>query len=385
MNWKAWKQSWSCWLIDILVIFAISFAADIWKSSFHRPTDFLYHKFSKLVRFGAPPYSKFVTIVEIGDDEFWGSGLDNSIPLNGGYLARLISAISSSNPQLLAIDLNFLPRSAKVYQDEFANLENAVKSAADRHKVVLPLYLLDHRGGVQSVSGDIFRNSQLHTKNVSRGFINVPDDVRKLPLELASTVGQKIEPLSIAIVRASIYYDEKLIPPLKRYPYVGFIDYSGFSAHRVSAGDILRADSDALAKLAHRIVILGGTWHSAGYKQGVVNDTFLTPGGEMSGVMLQANYVEAIIDQRVYPSTGSLYLVLEVAAGLWFIFILKQGVEPRWKLMKTASAMLILMLVGYVIWLQFGLYTEFLYPVVAAILLHWLIHPHLSSLGVCRE
>ena len=50
-------------------------------------------------------------------------------------------------------------------------------------------------------------------------------------------------------------------------------------------------------QLADKLVFVGANWHVSAYGAGPMVDTHDSPGGEEPGVMLQANYVEAMLDR----------------------------------------------------------------------------------------
>ena len=118
-------------------------------------------------------------------------------------------------------------------------------------------------------------------------------------------------------------------------------------------------------KIAHRVVIIGGQWHALAEGRGLWNDWRVTPFGPMSGAVLNANWVEALLDRRISPAMPEwLAQCLEIFAAVLVAMIL--GLEiSRWRQLGLSTILALLMIfISYVSAQNFGIFFDFFLPAV---------------------
>jgi CHASE2 domain len=164
--------------------------------------------------------------------------------------------------------------------------------------------------------------SQQDSPNVTKGYLSLADaDVRYIPPILKLDNGQELKSFSLAIVAA------RSQKAMKRRNWSDLMFASFLQMNEietVSAAHVCCAnpDRDVIGPaLEHQIVIIGGIWHKDGPGIGERVDLWETPRGLMPGVYLHANYVEAILDQRVYPLLQPDWRI-EAFVGLLFASML---------------------------------------------------------------
>jgi hypothetical protein len=194
------------------------------------------------------------------------------------------------------------------------------------------------------------------------GYIDALADIRRLPLEIGTA-----DSFSQATVRA---YNKDLLKHaeahgLTNFPYAEFIPLDRFKT--LSATSVLSVgDSAELEEeLGHKIAIVGGDWHSKAYKTGPLIDSHLTPVGQIPGVLVHANYVEAILrGDASSPLSAIVLKLIEVfLVGIVAVLIAAAG-RPWLKAAAAIAAPFAFLLLNYVLLQNLGLYTDFLIPLV---------------------
>ncbi|MBV9624206.1 MAG: CHASE2 domain-containing protein [Acidobacteria bacterium] len=170
--------------------------------------------------------------------------------------------------------------------------------------------------------------------NVRYGILTLDYDVRKIPLSWPvyaseQDVGKPGQPAflpSLSLVAAQ-EHDPSAAKDLTRNPFTGFLNETELNPY--SAIDLIcgpgaapssdwrtcqpgQVDRQALADLKSHLVIVGEDNPNG-------DDFFETPTGQMPGVLLQANYIESMLDDR-YLRSGRDWLIW-VLSGTWFVLI----------------------------------------------------------------
>src|SRR5262249_28501672 len=130
---------------------------------------------------------------------------------------------------------------------------------------------------------------------------------------------------------------------------------------KISANEILRPTNieELRSDIEHKVVLIGGAWHRLGYERGAVIDSYQSPAGFIPGVLIHANYVEAVLDRRVVlPLPWWLMLPAEalLAFSLAYLLSVKLGL---W--VKSCSVLAVLALpivASYVAVQNFGVYFD---------------------------
>ncbi len=283
-----------------------------------------------------------VVVAEIDDATYAARGL--SEPTSRHFIASLVRASATADAAVVVLDINLVSDNADVSarRAENADLEASILEAAAKSPsipVVLSVLLLEHSGGAVELP-NIFRDiaipyAQFQNRNVPErplvGFVNAPSEPGKLPLlfDAQPSGSATVTPFWSLSLRVTDVYDSVLHidPPASLDPairaatedgefvYGTFLPPSAFL--HVSANDVASRKPDALALLAHRIVLIGGRRHN---KLGAWVDMHDSPLGSMSGVYLHANRIEAILDGRVKrPSPWWFPWVFDITLGVMLV------------------------------------------------------------------
>jgi len=294
--------------------------------------------------------------VLVGDKEYYGQELQGRTPVSRRYLANLIRAIDACNPRMIAIDFNL---SIPPRDSQDAELIGAIDEISRRRPVVLSVTLepagqLAYQRQPQIYSGHSLPGT-VHT-----GHIQVYKDIRRIPVGLRLTDGQSQESFSEAIVKL---VDQGLLadfPNDEEQPFAIFLPREEFfvaDATSVLAGKY----KGPLSKLNSRIVIISGDWTLHGIRQSGVDD-HETPVGTLTGSLVQASYVEALLASRTYRELNqTVALILEVllAGVLVVLFALH---EISWA--KFIGLCLLAIVIGYFLLENLGRYYDFYFPVL---------------------
>jgi len=205
------------------------------------------------------------------------------------------------------------------------------------------------------------------TDHVSWGYINLPADIRQIPLRRANVDSGTLDSLSQALAAAG---PSQFFPPrlegTREFPYGSFISEQAFAeAHSVfRAGDIAN-NSPALASVRGKSVLIGGSWHASAFGRGPMVDAHVSPVGSIPGVYMHANYAAAILDGRYYAPAGkvlSSIVDVTIIAAIAVLFALPMGWPRRW--LWVGFVGLAISIVSYLLWQNLGLFLEATIPCV---------------------
>jgi CHASE2 domain-containing sensor protein len=321
------------------------------------------------------PHPKWVTLILIEDNEYWLGQPAGRKPTRRDYLAGLMRAIAAANPALVALDFSLRSPSPEGnpifhldYKQETEDLLDAIREIAEKCPVVISKTLGPEEDGLYTTDSDVYDRYDFRGANVLKGHIGLPYDERLVPaMPVPLQNGCKLDSFAGAIVRA--VHPEMLKKKRElgeTLPYGDFMKLEEFTS--VSAADVLRNEPSAIAALAHRLAIIGAHWHADAINRWAFIDLHGSPNGNMPGVVLHANYVEAILDSRVYPgwSPLALHIVEGIGAAL-VVFIFTFEISALSKASAVAVVALILVALSAFSLLVFGLVLDFFVPVVGAI------------------
>jgi CHASE2 domain-containing sensor protein len=248
--------------------------------------------------------------------------------------------------------------------------------------------------------------------SVSVGYINLPADRREVPLQFQADEfdgATSVDFSSFAWQIVSAYAAELDLagsPPdcqgnpqgfpafcealaLMRqhdFAYAGFISRSGFERYTVRARDLLAASQSPPAQweaspergeLKGRIVLIGATWHEFGQGRGPLVDAYSSPAGQMPGVYLHANYVEAILRGLALPVSRTWSRIIELLAGYLLIVLMhsRRGFAQWLIVWLAGSALLAALALLLSFW---GWYLDF--SLISALLLVHVFVEHYEHL-----
>jgi CHASE2 domain-containing sensor protein len=319
------------------------------------------------------PFAERVVVVLIGDDDYWKGELGRRVPIKRSYLAKMVRELVAANPAVIALDFDLaspLPDGRLVehpdYESERKEFLKAIREALERTKIVLPRTIdFDNQKNYVATS-DIHDGFDFGPKklNLYTGYIALPYDIRRVPGPLViKGVQPSVDSFAVAIAKA---YDEAAlgrIPKSDSLPFGSYLREEEF--RQFSAQEILKRRPEVLGRLAHKIVILGGAWHSQGYGRGSRIDTYFTPVGWIGGAFIHANYVEALLDGRVYSALNEkIVMAIEVTLVLVGAIVFALEIRPFLKWLSATALCLLLLPTSYFLFQNLGLFFEFFIPLL---------------------
>lgn len=335
-----------------------------------------YYVYNVLQKASAHPLraSTRTVVVLIGDEEFWNGELARRTPLKRDYLACLLLKLDEANPAVIALDIDLSVKHPD-YQKETDRLIEALKLVAHNRPVVVSQQISrtgnswavtsdpnSHPGSYQSIPS-IF--DSYHIDNISPGHVLLRDDVRQVPLVLSLEDGTKVQSFAAAIVKP---LDPTALQDAQAsgdsgLPYGTFIPANRIT--QMSANYVFATDANELRKsLAANAVLVGGAWHVNSFEETRI-DTHPTPVGEIPGVFVHANYVEALLTHRVSrPISRVLGITIEFLLAAFIAVIFAWKMMPASKLKWAGGLSLTLVLMTYVFWQNLGLFFDFFIPLI---------------------
>jgi CHASE2 domain-containing sensor protein len=370
-DWKYWRSFILHWVIAWALIFIGLYLGE-WFGKQQYWINLRYSIYDHMTRHSArPAYDHRTVLVMIGDDEYWKGELASRAPIKRSYLAKLLKAVSAANPEVIAIDFilrsptpDDTPVAYKDYDDETQELINTLKEvSAGPTIIVLPKSLGGDDEGY-FLERDIYDGRiDVNIGKIRIGYIEFDDDLRRVPVELELKGGQKVDSFALAIVRASQGSSPLPAHDNNSMPYGSFMRAEHFKSY--TASQVLSGDTSVLSSLNHKIVIVGGSWHSLAYNRGPLVDAFDTPAGQIPGAYVHANYVEALIASRISaPLDEKVNKGIEIIFAFGIALIFFFPVKPIWKFLVVLSIAAILFLISYFGWQNLGLYFDFFIPMV---------------------
>jgi CHASE2 domain-containing sensor protein len=286
----------------------------------------------------APSYAKRAMFVAVGDEEFWKGPLERRIPVKRDYLARLVEVLDAANPEVLAVDYALRSPVADgslvetpAYLKETEKLIAAVE-AAKNSVIVLPATVdensYDERTQTYALDSSIFGAYQFKNPRVKMGYLNLPRDIRLIPLAVRvrgckERIGSFSQQIAVTLdpKNRSARREEGVL-------FGSFMPIGGFDT--IPASKVLADPEGAWrAAVRCRAVIVGSFAHKDAYRRGPYIDGFQTPVGIVAGAAVHANYVEALVHERVFPVIPAWASdVVEVLLSLWVSVLFARRIAP---------------------------------------------------------
>ena len=384
------------------IVFILTITGSPYIYDYLHLTDLRSKYFQLLIDWGPRPVDpKFVRIVLVEDDVYWRDqpwttaedGVSKTLagrrPIKRDYLAALVGKLAKANVKVIALDFDARlpdPNSNKIpeeYRGETKLLIQAITSAAKSGiKVVLstPLWVNDQAEYV--IDPDIYQASglcksgvrdvpdaenQAIQKNVTCGYISLPDDPLVVPLQIRLADGGLLNSFALAISRAirSDYVCKLLRRVGTSTQYGNYISDEKFtkSNSTFSAHSVLQPETNN-DELHGGAVIVGGHWSTFAAGRGDSIDVHWTPVGPIVGAVLQASFVEAILDDRMFGVSPAWFLhgteiILSVIAAVAFALI-----ASFWgKLSGVLSILLMLLFIQWSVLHLFGVFFDAFVPI----------------------
>lgn len=353
----AWfaDRGWGHWIIVVIILALSSAASPLIYEEFNLDRA-RYWLFQTLIEFSPRPIEPArVSVVLIGDDEFWLGELSGRRPVKRSYLAKIVQALDSEsvNASVIALDFDLrLPKPNATgapshfdemqadYLPETNELIDAIRTAAVRRSIVLAKSIWWDGEGGYKLEPDVYQLYGLclgldeHSRwqnpgtserplspraqqNISCGYIALPFDMQLFPGRLPVAGGKHLDSFALAVARAS----QPALPPEvgANISYGSYIRQSKLDEHTVivAAKDLIARKPEVIERLGHQAVIVGGHWSGLGYGRGRHVDTHSTPVGPLVGAVIHENFAEAFLDKRVYLAIPQWAVhALEITFGL---------------------------------------------------------------------
>ncbi|NQT23506.1 MAG: diguanylate cyclase [Candidatus Omnitrophica bacterium] len=250
-----------------------------------------------------------VVLISIDDESM--RNLDVNWPWPRGMIATIIKKLSAHEPALINIDLVFIGKDADRDQDLL--LANAIKAAGN---ILVAAYF--------GKDGRYVMPQHLIAQHVRGfGFVNKPPDadtaVRRMRPFILSESGSIID-YSLAVKSAAEYLNKSPEEITSKMPILknstAYISFFGTEDQftKIPVWKVLKDEAD-LTSLKGKIVFVGTTSE-------IFHDTYQTPIGVISGVLINLNEFLTYSTQKFfkYPGPGVNFAIL-----FFFVFIAVVG------------------------------------------------------------
>jgi CHASE2 domain-containing sensor protein len=380
------RKGWGHWVRFALLLAAAGYLGHVlgtstWLTTFRYS---IYHR-QLMMRDRAQMYPKRTALVLLNDDDYWGDDFQARTPLKRNLLAEVIDKLNAAGVNTVGLDVDLRsPHPTdpgfefRDYQDEDKVLFNAIKSmcAADRHVVLASSVQFGDEGYEQMPS--VYTNYLKEMPCVTRGYIQLPFDMRQIPGTLEMADGSTLDSMSLAVtgIADPTAHDQAAAKTGESFRFSDYLTPNDFVAKNnrqfIFTGQQLRTmDSAALHnQLADKIVFVGANWHAFAYGVGPYVDVHQSPGGIEPGVMLWANYVEAMLDRTgtFAPISNTVAELIEIALALGLAMIGVLEIHTAWKWAALAIGIVFSILFTYTLLQDLGLFLDFLFPLLMIVL-----------------
>jgi hypothetical protein len=338
-----------------------------------------------------PPEPKYVKTVLIEDDEYWLGDPAGRRPIKRDYLGRLVGNLVDAGAYVIALDFDLRtpdPTSTQIpkdYEKETRDLiESIVMAAAKGRRIVLATPIIYDRKGQYWRDADPYQAYGLcktdservlsaeqigpvlvqaikdNRKNITCGYIHLPDDPLVIPSRLKLADNAELDSFALAIAKAG-WPDMASVQGFgSNIRYGNFISEAKLRDPKVAAllsaaavmGKGKKEDVDAVkAALSIRptAVIVGANWSTYAINRGPAADLHQTPVGPIVGALLHANFVEAILDSRIYGFVSERMLhATEIAFSIIAAVALALAATLGGKILYFLACCLFLLIIQWI-------------------------------------
>jgi CHASE2 domain-containing sensor protein len=329
--------------------------------------------------------------VLIGDEDYWSDRLEARKPLKRDQLAELLDRLTQAGANTVVIDIDLrvpVPDQPGYEFPTYATEDAKLLAAVDRMckaggHVVLSSSVEYAADGVHyRQMPSIYTPSLPSLPCLRSGYIETPFDLRRLPGPIEVEGGQRLDSLSSATVKIAdpIAYEEMTRDDEHGFRFTRYLTEADFAARNgrqflYSSQEIRNNALPALhAQLADRIVFIGAHWHVFARGAGGYVDLFNSPGGVMPGVLLHANYVEAMLDRSgtFTPVSDETAEILEGLLVIALGLISLMDLQASFKSGAFLTGLLLSIIFTYVLLQNLGLFLDFAIPLLM-IVVHTLV------------
>jgi hypothetical protein len=209
---------------------------------------------------------------------------------------------------------------------------------------------------------------------VTLGYIQLPFDMRQIPGTLEMADGSTLDSMSLAVtgIVDPAARDQAAAKTGESFRFSEYLTPDDFATKNkrqfIFSGQQLKTmDRSALStQLADKLVFVGANWHSNAYGAGPYVDVHASPGGMEPGVMLHANYVEAMLDRTgtFAPISSTTAELIEIALALALAMIGVLEIHTAWKWAALVIGIVFSILFTYTLLQDLGLFLDFLFPML---------------------
>jgi CHASE2 domain-containing sensor protein len=340
----------------------------------------LYHR-QMMMRDRSQLYPKRTSLVLLDDDDYWGDSYQSRTPLKRNVLADLLDKLDSLGVNAVALDVDLRsphPDDPNFeygdYQAEDAKLVAAIgRMCAAGHHVVLASSIQFESDGYTEMPS-IYTAKLPQLPCVKRGYIQLPYDMRRIPGTLDLANGGQLDSLSLAMTgiddptaRAVAAADTG--QGFRFSEYLGEADFGPKNGRQFifTGSEVMNTDPAKLRdQLVDKLVFVGAKWHANAYGVGPLVDQHNSPDGMEPGVMLHANYVEAMLDRTgtFTPVSDSIAEMIEIGLVFALALIGLMEIHTMWKWAAFAIGLILSLLLTYTLLQNLGLFLDFLIPLL---------------------
>jgi CHASE2 domain-containing sensor protein len=346
--------------------------------------------YQRLTAFGPPArYPQRTAIVLLDDDDYWTETpistkhpppqLAGRSPTNRAYLAALINKLTEAQVGLIVLDFDLRspdPNSNTddllEYAQENSALFHAILNVCARNHQIVLASELTKSGNELVETRNIYDSAFQPDHCTHKGYIELPLDIRRVPVAVPLASHGSADSLALAAVKAvdPVAYDRVTSQDETDFPYSQFMPLASFKAGPVrtiwTGRDILNADpNDLTAQLLNRVVLIGAGWHSLAHLQGPWVDSHPTPSGDLPGVLVHANYIEAVLQNvTAKPFSESVAVALEVLLVLFLSVLGMFEIHWAWKWSAVFLSSLGVIIFSYLLLHTFGIMLDFFFPLI---------------------
>ena len=345
----------------------------------------IYHR-QLMMRGGrSQMYPKRTALVLLNDDDYWGEDYASRTPLKRGQLAEVVNKLNDVGVNTVALDVDLRsphPTDGGFefhdYKDEDALLIKAIKGmcAADRHVVLASSVQFGDDGYEEMPS--VYTSRLAEMPCVTRGYIQLPFDMRRIPGTLEMADGTPLDSMSLAVtgIADPTAHAKAAAKKGEDFLFSEYLTPEDFGPKNerqfiFSRQQLKTMDRVALrTQLADKLVFVGANWHANAYGVGPYVDMHNSPGGMEPGVMLWANYVEAMLDRTgtFGPISNATAEAIEIALALVLAMIGVLEIHTAWKWAALVIGIVFSILFTYTLLQDLGLFLDFLIPMLMVIL-----------------
>jgi CHASE2 domain-containing sensor protein len=334
---------------------------------------------------------KNVSLVLVGDDEYWLGVPAGRLPTNRQYLASILRSLGDSRLSVLALDFDLRspdpssPLVQAAYRQETNDLIREIVRQAAHHKIVLAKSIwTDEHTGNYRLDPDVYQAYGICTAidtdgswrnegtpefpidptaaaNISCGYVALPFDMRLVPGQI-KVEEQHLDSFALAIARSIAPDDARDATGMNFGSYMGATAWNKANSvfNVAQATRLLAASPNVFDK---RIVIIGAGWSSLARGRGGLVDMHTTPVGMLNGPMIHGNFVEAILGRRTFRATASwLPEACELAFGLFAAVIFSLEHSAITKILALLSVSCAFLVLQWFLLLTVGVFFEALIP-----------------------